>query len=546
MKKTLLFLSLFSSVSLAQPPRIFLQEYWSVSGHGMAFNIEAFDINKDGVKDIIVGNWNDTYVYFGGAKLDSTPDLVYTGRLLAICDYNGDGHKDMVTMHLTSFDSSRMDYNGEMLFYYGSDASKLAIDTVPTYSIPLPTKYPVRDEFSLGYALPGVECGDFNGDGKADIVINSLDALPDLVGVVYVYMGNNIPPDTATYTIRGRSIVPGKPPIFQYGAYFQVGDINHDGYDDLLLSYEIQKVPPYASGGNDSLDVLDVYLGGKNFAFLENAPSQRFQSRLRDSDHSLGWFKMEFSMADINGDDIPDLIVAQGTQDGTDHVHFGSKAGIDTIPSYYIRDPDTTRADVLVGNPAFDIGDFNNDGYDDIILAGAGYNSFTLNLGGPHFSNQNPYALRGLLEAVDFFPTKAIACGDQNGDGVTEFLTASNSYDTTNIGYVLMFLGDPTVQTGVKVKGGEKPRSFELLQNYPNPFNPSTMISYQLAVNNFVKLKVFDLLGREVATLVNKEILAGKHEVEFDAGKYELGSGLYIYELSTKTQRLSRKMLYVK
>jgi len=526
-----------------------MREYWSVSGYGMAFNVEAFDINKDGNKDIFVGNWNDTYVYFGGKGiLDSIPNLIYKGRLLAICDYNGDGYMDLITMHLTNYDSTpgRSDYDGEILFYYGSNSTTLAIDTVPSYSIPLPTKYPTRDEFSLGSLKSGVGWGDFNGDGKADIVIQSHDALPDGVGVVYVYMGNSIPPDTATYVIRGRSYGTNEPPISFYGDYFQIGDINNDGYSDLLVSYEIFKNAPFAQGQYDSLDVLDIYLGGKNFAFVENGQSFRYESRMRDENYSYGWVNRVFSLADINGDGIPDLTVSHIAEDSTDHVHFGSAAGIDTIPSFYLRDPDTTRSDVIVGALCTDIGDINNDGYDDFILTPAGYNAFTLNLGGPHLSNNNPYGLRGLLEAYAQFPNKAIGCGDQNGDGVNDFVVTANAYGPQNMGYVLMFLGDRTVKTAVNGKVVGTPTSFELNQNFPNPFNPSTVISFQLARNGFVALKVYDLLGKTVATLIEKEMFAGKHEVEFNPEAYKLGSGAYFYELKTENQKITRKMLYMK
>lgn len=73
------------------------------------------------------------------------------------------------------------------------------------------------------------------------------------------------------------------------------------------------------------------------------------------------------------------------------------------------------------------------------------------------------------------------------------------------------------------------PEVFLLNQNYPNPFNPKTVIGYQLRVNGSVTLKVYDLLGREVATLVNEYRLAGKYEVEFDAAM--LTSGVYFYSL---------------
>src|SRR5690606_19382201 len=110
-----------------------------------------------GKLDVVVGNWNDTYVYYGGhGILNQVVDVVYTGRMLAICDYNGDGFDDMITMHFTDFDSTREDYNGELLFYWGSDSTELAIDTIPDYSIPLPTLYPKFERFTEGYFSVGV------------------------------------------------------------------------------------------------------------------------------------------------------------------------------------------------------------------------------------------------------------------------------------------------------------------------------------------------------------------------------------------------------
>jgi hypothetical protein len=86
--------------------------------------------------------------------------------------------------------------------------------------------------------------------------------------------------------------------------------------------------------------------------------------------------------------------------------------------------------------------------------------------------------------------------------------------------------------------------SFNLEQNYPNPFNPSTSINFTLAEKSDVSLKVFDVLGNEVATLVNTTREAGKHSVNFDAT--ELASGLYIYTLNAGTFTSSKKMMLLK
>jgi hypothetical protein len=92
---------------------------------------------------------------------------------------------------------------------------------------------------------------------------------------------------------------------------------------------------------------------------------------------------------------------------------------------------------------------------------------------------------------------------------------------------------------------GSVPQSFGLMQNYPNPFNPSTAIEYHLPTESFVTLKVFNLLGQEVASLVNHEKkTAGTHLVGFDASR--LPSGVYVYQISAGTFVAAKKMLLIK
>jgi hypothetical protein len=88
------------------------------------------------------------------------------------------------------------------------------------------------------------------------------------------------------------------------------------------------------------------------------------------------------------------------------------------------------------------------------------------------------------------------------------------------------------------------PQTFALEQNYPNPFNPSTAISYQLPVAGNVSLKVFDMLGKEVATLVNARQEAGAYTVNFNANN--LSSGVYFYRLQAGNFVQTRKMMLVK
>jgi hypothetical protein len=94
--------------------------------------------------------------------------------------------------------------------------------------------------------------------------------------------------------------------------------------------------------------------------------------------------------------------------------------------------------------------------------------------------------------------------------------------------------------TDVKDKTNLLPTQFSLSQNYPNPMNPSTTISFSLPSQSFVSLKIYDVLGREVATIVSEELPAGTYSRQWNAGK--MSSGVYFYRLQagsfTQTKRL--------
>jgi hypothetical protein len=108
-------------------------------------------------------------------------------------------------------------------------------------------------------------------------------------------------------------------------------------------------------------------------------------------------------------------------------------------------------------------------------------------------------------------------------------------YDTLVVNLSLTNLGG--TQTNI-------PSTFELEQNYPNPFNPSAKIKYSIPTSEFVFLKVFDVLGKEIKTLVNEYKLAGIYEVELDASK--LPSGVYLYQLKAGSFIETKKMLLLK
>jgi lysophospholipase L1-like esterase len=102
----------------------------------------------------------------------------------------------------------------------------------------------------------------------------------------------------------------------------------------------------------------------------------------------------------------------------------------------------------------------------------------------------------------------------------------------------------PYETTSVKREYNLIPEKLSLSQNYPNPFNPSTEIKYNISQTSMVTLKVYDLLGRKVATLVNREQKAGNYTVNFDASK--LASGIYIYRIQAGDFSVTKKMTLLK
>ena len=102
-----------------------------------------------------------------------------------------------------------------------------------------------------------------------------------------------------------------------------------------------------------------------------------------------------------------------------------------------------------------------------------------------------------------------------------------------------------TIMTSTSEPSNEiHPANFILYQNYPNPFNPVTNISYELRVTNYVSLRIFDIAGKEVQTLVNKKQNAGYYSVEWDASGYS--SGVYFYKLETENFIDTKRMILLK
>jgi hypothetical protein len=143
---------------------------------------------------------------------------------------------------------------------------------------------------------------------------------------------------------------------------------------------------------------------------------------------------------------------------------------------------------------------------------------------GSAWVNTDQYAYEFDSNGIQFRET------DQTWDGTIW----DNTYRYTST-YIL-------VPTGIKTNNIVS--KFELFNNYPNPFNPSTSIKYSIGGKSLVTLKIYDILGREIETIVNKEQTAGSYQVKFDASN--LSSGIYLYQLKAGSFVNTKKMVLLK
>ena len=201
---------------------------------------------------------------------------------------------------------------------------------------------------------------------------------------------------------------------------------------------------------------------------------------------------------------------------------------------------------------------------------GTGWTSVTSNLPYNAFVSPSTYINGLAVSGADLFAVVALTSGGfgsptnkgiylstNNGTswravntGLTDLgvqslaVSGSNIFGGTDSSGVWMSIMT-SLTTGVKENGSENPTVFALSQNYPNPFNPSTVIQFTVPSNGRAVLKVFNILGQEVATLFDGVATAGEyHQETFDASR--LASGIYFSQLEFDGKMQMKKMLLLK
>lgn len=127
-----------------------------------------------------------------------------------------------------------------------------------------------------------------------------------------------------------------------------------------------------------------------------------------------------------------------------------------------------------------------------------------------------------------------------------QFINDNTGFMVGTNGAILKTTNGGGVISNVFNLNQSSPEYFSLQQNYPNPFNPSTKINYDLKNSSFITLKVYDIMGREIATLVKQAQQAGSYSIDFKSDKYGLSSGIYFYILRTDNFSQTRKMILTK
>lgn len=159
-----------------------------------------------------------------------------------------------------------------------------------------------------------------------------------------------------------------------------------------------------------------------------------------------------------------------------------------------------------------------------------------------------PNATVNDLKRFAVFPKGAEATGgyftpDYNNFFINVQHPSSGNGAPFNVSTTVCITGFPPL-VGIEGEGGSIPKKFELSQNYPNPFNPSTTIKFSVPKDGNVAIKVYDVKGQLVKTLVNQRIIVGNYTVDFNAS--ELSSGVYFYTLETADFRETKRMILVK
>lgn len=482
------------------------------------------DITNDSFHDFIIsapGELQSGRVYFfDGATYSSFIELkspnaeLYGGfgtALSNVGDINNDSFEDILISAPYEDPGTSVTNSGRVYCFSGKDTSLI-------HEIRSPVELPSGE---FGKALSGID--DLNDDGINDFIISCGGAFP----AVYVISGK----DTSTIHII-------KNPVLNTGTHWgdrvaSAGDLNDDGYEEILVS---------AYGA----DLVYIY-NGKTGEIYET-----IKSPSSDSFVSFGW-AIDGGI-DINNDDIPDIIIGSPNDNptlGLDTPEVGRAhifSGADLTIIQELKSPIEQKKSKFGINATFG-GDMNNDGVPEIFVSTMEPSEGSPAVSGKvHIFNGKDLSFIRTLSSlnetyVGHFGFSISADMDLDNDGFIDILIGANyedDQDITKVGHAYLFDGKITAN----IENRTQPRGSDLFDNYPNPFNPKTKITFQLANFDHVTLKILNVNGQEITTLIDRHYSAGQHEVDFYGTN--IASGIYFYQLISTNYVKIKKMILLK
>lgn len=348
--------------------------------------------------------------------------------------------------------------------------------------------------------------GDFDKNGKTDMVFAFLDPNHPVVICEYDSSINNF----STKFIYTDT-------IGSYHRGFAVNDFDEDGKTDIVF------------GG--------LY-GEVNV--IENDIENKYKISYSSNTGGVNSF-MTFATNDINGNGKPEFWVSSTTYIGSrDVLRFSCYEAIDDNNYKEINRIDFLDIFPIYAHNSFVI-DLDKDGKDEIVIC---FDEFVFVIKAEQNSSKPLFKILYMFRNNIPGGIDGASMYDLNKDGYAELLIHRGKYNTNGDYKNCTDVYKPDFLTSINEENHFTNLYYTLEQNYPNPFNPITSIQYAIGSRRFVTLKVYDVLGKEVATLINENKPEGYYEVEFDAS--QLPSGMYIYSIQVGDFKESKKMLLLK
>jgi len=457
-----------------------------------------------------------------------------TGWGCAWGDYDNDGYTDLIIAAANNFGVVN---HPNRLYHNSGDGSFTRVDM------------PGLTDTLAPFTVP--TWNDYDQDGDMDLFIGTGPGGSAAVDCLY----KNLLKETGTATLTRLNLPPLSTDLVD-GQVWNLIDYDNDGDLDAFLTNYASSLPNnlYKNNNGTYVRMTEAQVG----------------SIVSD----LGLFLANL-WGDFNNDGYIDCIVTR--QGGPASLYNNNGNGTFTRI-------DSSSIASSFGNFGATAGDYDNNGTLDLYLTGS---TDSKGLYRNDLSNGNKWinikctggGPQSNLSNKSAVGTKVKAKATINGVPVWQYreVSSQNSFNSMNMLNVHMGFGNASVidsliiiwPRGLKetftnvslnnfynategqgivsdISNGSilLPEGFRLYQNYPNPFNPSTLIGYQISGNNFVSLKIFDIAGKEISTIVNKDQPAGNYEVTFDGGG--LSSGIYFYKLSAGDFSETKKMSLVK